>query len=313
MTTRKSDPAENRSDREMVITRVFDAPRELVWAAWTDPKQALLWWGPKGFTTTTHEMEVKPGGVWRFIMHGPDGTDYPNKITYREVLRHERLVYAHTGEREDEPGQFVTTVTFEEQGGKTKLTMRATFRTAAERDEVVKKHHALEGGNQTLARLAEHLEALAPAERVLILTRIFAAPRELVFKAWIDPKHMAKWWGPKGFTNPVCELDARPGGAILIHMQGPDAAAHPMRGTFHEIVEPERLVFTSTAFEDKQGIPQLEVFTTITFAEQDGGTKLTLRVVVVRSTPELAAALAGMEQGWSESLVRLAECVSKIA
>ncbi len=156
----------------------------------------------------------------------------------------------------------------------------------------------------------------SPAQKaampVLVITRVFDAPRELVFKAWTDPKHMAQWWGPKGFTNPVCELDARPGGAIRIDMRGPDGVVYPMKGVFHEIVEPERLVFTSTAFEDEEGNPKLQVLNTITFAEQGGKTKLTLQAVVVRSAPEVAAALAGMEEGWKQSLDKLAEWLAKV-
>jgi uncharacterized protein YndB with AHSA1/START domain len=107
----------------------------------------------------------------------------------------------------------------------------------------------------------------------LVITRMFDAARELVFKAWTDPKQMAQWWGPKGFTNPVCELDVRPGGAILIHMRGPDGVIYPMYGTFHEIVEPERLVMTTSAVPDEAGSDQLEVLNTITFAEGAKGSR----------------------------------------
>jgi uncharacterized protein YndB with AHSA1/START domain len=153
--------------------------------------------------------------------------------------------------------------------------------------------------------------ATHPAERELVIERIFDAPRELVFRAWTDPKHMGRWWGPHGFTNPVCELDVRPGGAIRIDMTGPDGVVYPMNGVFHEIVEPERLVFTSSAFADQDGHDQLEVRNTITFADEGGKTKLTVRAAVVRSTPEVAGALEGMEEGWSQSLDRLAQVLAK--
>jgi uncharacterized protein YndB with AHSA1/START domain len=152
---------ENSGDREIVITRLLDAPRELVWQAWTDPEQVPQWWGPRGFTTTTHKMEVKPRGVWRFVMHGPDGRDYQNKISYLDVVRPERLVYAHGGEEGLEPVQFQTTVTFEDFGGQTKLTLRMVFPSAEERDRVVKEYGAIEGGHQTLDRLSEHLASSA--------------------------------------------------------------------------------------------------------------------------------------------------------
>jgi len=147
------------------------------------------------------------------------------------------------------------------------------------------------------------------AKRELVITRTFDAPRELVFKAWTEPERLARWWGPRGFTAPVCEVDARPGGAIRIHMRGPDGAVYPMTGVFHEIAEPERLVYTSVALEDEEGGPQLEVLTTVTFAEQNGATTLTLRAVVVKSTPAAAAALDGIEEGWNQSLDRLAATI----
>ena len=149
-----------------------------------------------------------------------------------------------------------------------------------------------------------------PVERELVITRIFHAPRELVFQAWTDPAHMARWWGPHGFTNPVCELDVRPGGTILIHMQGPDGVVIPTKGIFQEVTEPERLVLNLTNFEDAEGRPQLEIRNTVTFDEHEGKTKLTLRAVIVRGTPEVAASLATMEEGWNQSLDRLAESLS---
>jgi uncharacterized protein YndB with AHSA1/START domain len=152
-----------------------------------------------------------------------------------------------------------------------------------------------------------------PNPRELVITRLFDAPRELVFKTWIDPQHVARWWGPGGFTNPVCELDARPGGAILIHMTDADGTVYPVKGVFQEIVEPERLVFTTTSFEDAQGNPQLAAVNTVTFAESGGKTKLTLHAVVTKATAEVSDALEGMEAGWSESLDKLNAHLTAIA
>jgi uncharacterized protein YndB with AHSA1/START domain len=141
----------------------------------------------------------------------------------------------------------------------------------------------------------------------VLITRIFNAPRELVYRAWTDPKQMAQWWGPRYFTNPVCEMDVRPGGAILIHMQDPDGVVYPMKGVFQEVVEPERLVFTSSAFEGEDGSSLLEDTTTVTFEEQDGKTKLTVHSVITKAAPGAEGALAGMEEGWTQSLDKLAE------
>jgi uncharacterized protein YndB with AHSA1/START domain len=147
-------------EREIVITRTLDAPRELVFAVWTDPRHVASWWGPDGFTTTIQDMNVTPGGIWRFVMRGPDGRDYNNKIVFIEVVKPERLVYRHSGEDGTEPVQFQTTVTFVERGGKTELTMRGVFESNEARDKVIKTYGALEGGKQTMGRLADYLAKL---------------------------------------------------------------------------------------------------------------------------------------------------------
>ena len=146
------------ADLSIVITRLFDAPREVVFKAWIDPAHVAQWWGPNGFTTTIHEMDVRPGGVWRFIMHGPDGVDYQNKILYVEIVEPERLVYVHGDDGDTD--QFRTTVTFAEQDGATRLTMEALFASKADRDRHVEEFGAIDGGKQTLGRLAEYLRTM---------------------------------------------------------------------------------------------------------------------------------------------------------
>jgi uncharacterized protein YndB with AHSA1/START domain len=145
----------------------------------------------------------------------------------------------------------------------------------------------------------------ASPRRELAIGRIIEAPRAVVFKAWTDPTHVAQWWGPHGFTNPVCKLDVRPGGAIRIDMRGPDGRVYPMTGVYQAIAEPERLVFTSAALDDEKGNPLFEVLTTVTFADQGGKTTQMLRARVVKSTAGAAPYLEGMEEGWTQSLERL--------
>ena len=152
-------PEQNNSAtaaREIVMTRLFDAPRELVFKAWTDPKQVDQWWGPNGFRNETIEMDFRPGGMWRYVMHGPDGTDYDNRIVYHEVVAPQRLVYTHGRDMDNDPAAFEVTVTFEVQGNKTLLTMRSLFATI-EQHEATVAFGAVEGGKQTLARLAEYI------------------------------------------------------------------------------------------------------------------------------------------------------------
>ncbi len=144
------------------------------------------------------------------------------------------------------------------------------------------------------------------AEREVVITRVFDAPRGLVFKAWTDPERMARWWGPKGFTNPICNLDARVGGAWRIVMRSPAGIEYPCGGVYREIVEPERLVFTNIA-TDNEGNLVLDGLTIVIFAEHDGKTKLTLQTRAVAVAAHAAAYLAGMEAGWAQSLERLAE------
>jgi uncharacterized protein YndB with AHSA1/START domain len=141
----------------------------------------------------------------------------------------------------------------------------------------------------------------------LVVRRVYDAPRALVWQAWTDPHHLAQWWGPRMFTNPLCEVDLRPGGTLLIHMRAPDGTVFPMRGVFEEVVPPERLVFRDSALEDEHGQPQLESLTTVLFAERGRQTEVTVRAHVITATAAALGALAGMEQGWNESLDKLGE------
>jgi uncharacterized protein YndB with AHSA1/START domain len=152
--------------RALIGTRVFDAPRDLVFAAFTDPKHLAQWWGPDGFTTTTKSFEFRPGGVWRFVMHGPDGRDYQNRVTYDEIMPPERLVYHHDGGDDVEPVQFTQTLSFEDLGnGQTRLTWHGRFPTAEDRARVVKDYGADKGLAQTMARLAAFVVASASSRR----------------------------------------------------------------------------------------------------------------------------------------------------
>lgn len=147
-------------------------------------------------------------------------------------------------------------------------------------------------------------------DRKIVISRVFDAPRELVWRVWTDPKHVAQWWGPHGFTNPLCEWNAKQGNSLLVHMRGPAGTPFdmimPMKGMFLEVIAPERLVFSGTCLDDANGNPQLENLNTVVFEDYNGKTKMTLYVTVIKATPEAAFALAGMEQGWSETLEKLA-------
>lgn len=149
-----------------------------------------------------------------------------------------------------------------------------------------------------------------PSEYDVTIRRTFDAPRERVFDAWTEPERIEQWWGPEGFTSTVHEMDVRLGGAFRIDMHAPDGTVYPDSGEFHEVVEPERLVMTSRAFEDDDGAYGLEVYTTVTFADRGGKTELTLEAEVVAATAEVAEALEGMEAGWSQSFDKLADALT---
>lgn len=144
-------------NRIIQVSREFDAPRELVFDAFTDPDKIGQWWGPNGFTTTTKSMEFRVGGEWIFTMHGPDGTDYPNRIMYTEINRPYLIKYDHSGNRPDEEVHFQQTITFEEVNGQTTVTLNLLFPTLKAKEEAA-EFGAIEGGQQTLSRLGEFLQ-----------------------------------------------------------------------------------------------------------------------------------------------------------
>ncbi|MGY1615558.1 SRPBCC family protein [Geodermatophilus sp. SYSU D00691] len=144
------------ADREIVISRVIDAPRELVFEAFTEVRHLSRWWGPEGFTTTTRSFEFRVGGEWVFVMHGPDGTDYQEWISWTEIVPPEVIGLLH-GEFRGDPNAFESVLTFAPEGAATRLEMRTVFPTKELRDEAVEKYHAIEGGRQTLGNLAAYL------------------------------------------------------------------------------------------------------------------------------------------------------------
>ena len=158
MTTTSSggEPEPATADREIVMSRVIGAPRELVFEAFTQVRHLSRWWGPEGFSTTTRSFEFREGGVWDFVMHGPDGTDYQEWITWREIVPPERIALLH-GESRDDPNAFESVLAFEPAGDETRIVMRTVFLTKELRDEAVEKYHAIEGGQQTLSNLAAYV------------------------------------------------------------------------------------------------------------------------------------------------------------
>jgi uncharacterized protein YndB with AHSA1/START domain len=156
----KSETIVKRNGKEITYTRMLNAPRELVWKAWTEPDHIKEWFGPNGFTITNKSMEVKAGASWIFTMHG-FGKDFPNKIIFMEVIKPERLMYRHTDDDDSDPLSFHVTITFEQVGNTTKLTMHSIFSSAEELDRLNKEVNAIESGKQTLNRLDEYVTSMA--------------------------------------------------------------------------------------------------------------------------------------------------------
>jgi uncharacterized protein YndB with AHSA1/START domain len=159
--TGREAPVESATaDREIVISRVIHAPRELVFEAFTEVRHLSHWWGPEGFTTTTRAYEFRVGGAWDFVMHGPDGTDFQEWISWSEIDPPARIALRH-GAFRDDPDAFESVLTFAPDGAATRLEMRTVFPTMELRAEAVEKYHAIEGGQQTLSHLAAYVSELA--------------------------------------------------------------------------------------------------------------------------------------------------------
>src|SRR4029453_5257037 len=159
--TGRGAPARSATaDREIVISHVIGAPREVVFEAVTAVRHLSRWWGPEGFTTTTRAFEFRVGGEWIFVMHGPDGTDYQEWISWTEIVPPERIALLH-GEFRGDPNAFESVLTFAPDGAATRSERHTVFPTKQLRDEAVEKYHAIEGGQQTLDNLAAYVTEIA--------------------------------------------------------------------------------------------------------------------------------------------------------
>ena len=312
MTLKKT--AADDADRVIEISRVLDHPRERVWKAWADPAQVVKWWGPRGFSTTTDKRDFRKGGTWKHVMIGPDGAKYPNSAVFLEIDEPERIVYRNGGvaEGETQGVGFVSTVTFEDLGGKTRLTLRLVFDTAQMRDFAATRFGAEEGGRQTLARLAEHCAG------EFVVSRLLDAPRERVWRAWTEPERLAAWFGPKGMQVAGQTLDLRPGGTYHYGLRSPGGQEMWGKWEFREIAAPERLVFVQHFSDPKGGVTRhpmsatwpLRTLATLLFEDMGGKTLLTLKWAPLDATAEERATFDGaheqMRGGWGGTLDQFA-------
>lgn len=308
----------DRADYTLVITRVFNAPRDLVWQVWTDPAHIAQWWGPRGFTTRVDEMDLRPGGQSRYVMVGPDGTEYPAKGVFKEVMPLERIVSTDEFDEGyealadvDLPQDMVMTTRFEDLGHQTKLTLEILHPTLEDQ----RKHEAMgvvAGWHSSLDCMAEHLESLGAqrgnglglslvGDRAILITRSFRAPRPLVWQAWTEPQQVQRWFGCSDMPMTDCAIDLRAGGTWRYVLQNPGGGDMALSGQYLEIVPAERLVAT----ERYEWVPDSHHTNTLTLTEQDGTTTLQILVQYPAAAHRDADLQHGMETGLSQTLNRL--------
>lgn len=315
-------PAKNRSN-EIRITRIYEAPVQAVWDAWTDPAQVAQWWGPRGFTLTTHSKDLRAGGHWKYTMHGPDGVDYPNTTKYFEVETCSKLVYDHGGS-DDRPPMFRVTVLFSEVDGKTKMDMCMALPTP-EAAEEARKFIKKAGGDSTWDRLAEYLEEELSGKETFVINRTFDAPLETMFEMWTNPKHVSRWLPPTGFVMQFLKSDIRPGGRTFYLMTGSGGAKMYGRAEYLQIEKPHRIVYTQQFCDENENVsrhpmaptwPETMLTTVTLAAEGPDRTRVTvtfeLRGPVTREELEtFVKGRAGMTQGWTGAFDKLEEHLAR--
>jgi uncharacterized protein YndB with AHSA1/START domain len=298
------------------LTRVYDAPLQAVWDAWTIPEEVAQWWGPRGFTITTHSHDLRTGGHWHYTMHGPDGTDYENTTQYLEVVPGQRMVYDHGGHK-DRPPLFRVTALFTERNGRTQLDMSMTFATpeiAVEMRGFIKKA----GGEGTWDRLAEYLGKRIAGKEQFFIARAFDAPIETVYEMWADPEHLAQWLPPTGATMRFLRAEPRIGGTSFYAMTFADGATMYGLVKYLQLERTGRIVYTQQFCDENERIMRppffkdwpLTMLTTVELAaEAPDRTRVTVRWEPQDATDvdiaEFVRQRGSMTGGWTGSFDKL--------
>jgi uncharacterized protein YndB with AHSA1/START domain len=312
-----------KNQDDITITRIFDAPRDIVWKAWTDPEYCKRWWGPKNFTAPVSKIDLRVGGKYLSCMRGLDGKEYWSAGVYREIVPRERLVMtdsfadekgnivpaSYYGMAEEWPMELQVTVTLEDFVGKTKMTLKHEGIPAGLMRELTET-----GWNESFDKLAD---AVVPNDRTriiaergkheVIVTRVYDAPRSLLFKAYTDAKLIPQWWGPERFKTTIDRMDAKPGGLWRYIQRDNTGATYSFHGVYHE-VSPDRIVCT---FEF-EGMPGHVSLDSVTFEEVGGKTRLVEKTVFQSIEDRDGMIKEGMEEGVYASMDRLAELVGKL-
>jgi uncharacterized protein YndB with AHSA1/START domain len=308
--------ATKKPSADIHLIRVYDAPLDAVWSAWTDSAQVAQWWGPRGFTLTTHRRDFRTGGQWVYTMHGPDGVDYSNTTTYLEIQEKKKMVYDH-GANENQPPLFRVTALFSEEHGKTRLDLTMTL-PSPERAAEIRTFIKKAGGDATWDRLAEHL-AEAQNKNIFVINRSFDAPVGLVFDLWTQPEHFSQWLPPTGAEMAFLRSDIRPGGEILYVMTAPNNLKMYGRISYQKIEKPHRLVYTQQFCDEKGGLARHplaptwpETMLTVVTFEPEGEDRTRVTVTWEPHGPTTREELdtflkgrAGMTLGWTGSFDKL--------
>jgi len=288
--------------RTIELSRLIDAPRTRVFEAWTTPEHLASWWGPMGFDTSTSVFEFRVGGIWRFVMHGPDGRDYDNEIAFDAIAPNERIAYRHSGEN-PEPVRFVTVASFAEEAGKTRVTLTMEFESVEECARVKRDVGAEEGGRQTLARLAAHTSQGSAYD--LVIRRELDAPVELVWRCWTEADLLALWWAPDPVRTEVHALDPWPGGALAFSMTLPDGRVERGDGVFLEVAPNRRIAFTDALQAGWRPSTSPFITAVATMAEHDGRTRYVVRVFHRSAEDRDRHEAMGFFEGWNTCITQM--------
>ena len=306
---------------DFVLTRDFDAPRALVYKCWTEASHLARWWGPKTCVCPVCEIDARVGGTFRLVIRGPDGTDFPMRGTFREIIPNERIVKEddvseqseewHDMVDPDHKGrgkrrmELLTTITFEDHGGGTRIAITSRFPSLALRDSFIKAGMT-EGWSSSLGKLDDLLDAIKVSPQEIHSSRLVDAPIGIVFKCFSDPTGLGIWWGPNGFTTTTRSHDFRVGGTWDYTMHGPDGTDYPNYVTYREIEAPRRI-----AYDHGTNARHPEMFKAVIQFEEDGGkTRVSLRLTLGDPKQrEAMVAFGAVEGGW-QTLSRLSAYLS---